>query len=80
MNTISTEKIENIFTKDITILSYVFMAVSFGYLLLCNWEMKKYNILGSIDGSDWYWNYDIINEYQTGLRKMPMLRASGRSP
>ena len=38
---ISTEKIENIFTKDITVLSYVFMIISFGYLLLCNWEMKK---------------------------------------
>ena len=41
VNTISTEKIENIFTKDITVLSYVFMIISFGYLLLCNWEMKK---------------------------------------
>jgi hypothetical protein len=48
VNTISTEKIENIFTKDITILSYVFMAVSFGYLLLCNWEMKKYNIFWAV--------------------------------
>lgn len=43
VNTISTGKIENIFTKDICILSYAFLIISVGYIFLNRLELKKYN-------------------------------------
>lgn len=39
VNTISSGKIENIFTKDIRFLTYAFLVISAGYIMVCRLEM-----------------------------------------
>lgn len=41
MNTITNGKIENIFTKDIAYLTYAFLVISLGYLIMTRNEYKK---------------------------------------
>lgn len=41
MNTISNGKIENIFTRDVTLISYGFIVVSFFYFLITLWNFRK---------------------------------------
>lgn len=63
INTIETGKIENIFTRDITILSYAFIVVSLGYLFINYQEVKfeKDQLKKMYDSSKELYT-DVLNE------------------